>query len=84
MEMNLSFAVFFIPFLITRDKGGKRSHLRNLPRLQDDQENADIEVFGTASVPDKPKRMAEGAILTEVFHPHPVSAQAEKPWLRRF
>lgn len=55
MEMNLSFAVFFIPFLITRDKGGKRSHLRNLPRLQDDQENADIEVFGTASVPDKPK-----------------------------
>lgn len=82
MEINLLFAVFLIPFLITRDK---RSHLRNLPRLQDDQEeDADNKVFGTASVPGKPRRMADRAILAQVFHPHPSFTQADKLRVRRF
>lgn len=50
-------------------QGDKRSHAWNLPRLQDDQkENAGNKVFGTASVSDKPRWMADRAILAQVFH----------------
>lgn len=66
-------------------QGDKRSHLWNLPRLQEDQkENADNKVFGTASVSDKPRWMADGTILAQVFHPRTPSTQAEKLKVRRF
>jgi len=81
MEINRLFAVFPIPFLTTRDR--ETSHLWNLPRLQDDQENADSEVFGTASASDKPSWMAGGAILAQVFHPPTPSTQAEEQGIRR-
>lgn len=81
MEINLLFAVFLIPFVIT---GDKRSHLWNLPRLQDDQkENADNRLSGTTSLSDKPRWMADGAILAQVFPAPTRSAPGAQLRVRR-
>lgn len=73
-----SICSIFHPFPYYQTRRQEKSP-RNLPRLQDDQkENADNKVSGSASASDKPRRMADGAILAQVFHPRPPSTQAEK------